>query len=80
MEQGEKRRVDVSSSKLDIGEGPGKGEANLIISREGAFPRNLIIFFFLSFFFLNRGRSCHSESPRLFCKQAKINSPLVEDK
>lgn len=51
MEQGEKRRVDVSSSKLDIGEGPGKGEANLIISREGAFPRNLIIFFFLSFFF-----------------------------
>lgn len=58
--------------------GPDKHAVSLIRS-ERAFLESHDFFFPLYFFF-NRGRYCHSESPRLFWKQAKINSPLVEAK
>lgn len=51
-EQGAKRIVEISSSKLNIGTGPDKCEANLIMWSERAFPLESQDFFF----FYNRGR------------------------
>lgn len=63
----------IRDSEVDMGTGPGKRAVRLAMRSERAFPR-------MAGFFLNRGRYCRLESPKLFCKEAKINSPLVEDK
>lgn len=72
MEQGEKRSVKISDSELNVGAGPDKCEARLIMRSERAFPRNRVIFFFL-----NRGRYCLSESPRLSENRQKSIAHLL---
>lgn len=74
VERREKKTVKISASKLNIGTGPDRREARPDYEWK-RLSWNCVIFFFL-----NRGCYCRSESPRLFWKQAKINSPLVEDK